>query len=316
MRTIKNLSQILILFSFVFIAISCSDDDDTVAEQKTIAELASETDDLSSLVAALDRADLVTTVDGEGSFTVFAPTNAAFSAFLSANGFNSVDEVPVDVLSNILLNHVISGEFQSGSLTTGYITTNAKEASTGNNISMYINTDNGVRINGASSVVTADIEASNGVIHIVDEVIGLPTLVSFATADASFSTLVAALTRADLTTDFVSVLSGDGPFTVFAPTNTAFADLLAELGVSGLADIDVNTLDAVLKYHVVSGANVLSTMLSDDMGVQTLASSEFTIDLDNGAEIIDNNGRRTEIIVTDVQASNGVVHVIDGVLLP
>ena len=318
MKSIKNLSQWLLIFGFVFSIVACSDDEDPIIneEPQNIAQLASATADLSILVQALDRADLVSVLEGTGPFTVFAPTNAAFGDLLATYGFASLEDIPNDVLTSILLNHVVNGNFQSSGLSTGYVATNATEASTGNNLSLYINTDNGVTLNGISNVTTADVEASNGIVHIVDAVIDLPTVVTFATADNTFSTLVAALTRGDLTTDFVGVLSGEGPFTVFAPTNDAFGSLLTELNLNELGDIPVATLDAVLKYHVVGGANVLSTMLTDDMPVETLAAAEFSIDLDNGAEIVDAQNRRTSIIVTDVQAANGVVHVINNVILP
>ena len=312
-----SLRNFLFLFILAIGMISCGDDEDiTTEDPKTIAELASETSSLSTLVAALERADLVETLNGTGSFTVFAPTNDAFNALLQANGFSGLEDIPVDALTSILRNHVVTGQVLSTQLSTGYVKTNATESTTGNAIDMYINVDNGVTINGTASVTQADITTSNGVVHIVDAVIDIPTVVTFATSDATFATLVQALTRSDLTTDFVSVLSGAGPFTVFAPTNDAFGDLLAELNLSGLGDIDVNTLDAVLKYHVVSGANVLSTDLVDDMPVGTLLASEFMIDLDNGAEIVDANGRRIGMVVTDVQAGNGVVHVVNKVILP
>ena len=316
MNTIKNLGLIAFLFSLILVFPSCSDDDEMSSGDMNIAQLAADTDQLSILVSALDRADLVSVLEGDGPFTVFAPTNDAFSQLLSENGFSGLDDIPVEDLTSILLNHVITGEFNSGDLSTGYIQTNATEATTGNNINAYVNLASGVVINGESTVVSADIEASNGVIHIVDNVIELPTVVTFATVDNTFETLTAALTRNGLPTDFVNVLSGDGPFTVFAPTNEAFTDLLTELNASGLGDIDAATLDAVLKYHVVAGANVLSTSLTDDMMVETLANADFRIDLDNGAEIIDANDRVSDIIVTDVQASNGIVHVINKVILP
>jgi uncharacterized surface protein with fasciclin (FAS1) repeats len=315
MKSIKSIGMWFLLLGLVTMT-SCGDDEDPVTEDKSIATIATETASLSILVEALQKADLVSVLDGTDNYTVFAPTNDAFGDLLTANGFDSLDDVPTETLRSILLNHVVNGTVLSSALTTGYVKTNATEATTGNNLDLYINTDGGVRLNGVSSVTTPDISASNGVVHIVNAVIGLPTVVTFATADNTFGTLVAALTRSDLTTDFVGVLSGNGPFTVFAPTNDAFGDLLTELGAAGLGDIDVNTLDAVLKYHVVNGANVLASTLTDDMTVTSLQSSDFTIDLDNGAEIVDANGRRAGIIVTDVQSSNGVVHVINKVLLP
>ncbi|MGA0233738.1 MAG: fasciclin domain-containing protein, partial [Saprospiraceae bacterium] len=193
MDLFKNLSKFLVIFSIAIFAVSCGDDDEpTTSGDPTIAELASDTDNLSILVAALDRADLVSTLNGDGPFTVFAPTNEAFENFLATNGFNSLEDIPVDVLSSVLLNHVVSGSVSSSQLTTGYIETAATEATSGNNINMYVNTTNGVTLNGTSQVTQADIAADNGIVHVVNEVIGLPSVVTFATADNTFSTLVAA----------------------------------------------------------------------------------------------------------------------------
>jgi len=172
-------------------------------------------------------------------------------------------------------------------------------------------------LNGISNVTAADISVSNGVIHAVDVVIDLPTVVTFATADATFENLVAALTRQDQP-DFVSILStpfgtNPAPFTVFAPTNDAFADLLAELGVNDLSDIDTATLTATLNMHVIAGANVRAEDLVD--GMATTLGGDIIIDAGN-AVITDPNGRMSNIIVVNVQASNGVVHAIDKVILP
>ena len=180
------------------------------------------------------------------------------------------DNLKLLLLQNYLnLYNVISGDIESTDLANigrGYSNTSATGPG-GNNLSIYFDATNGVTFNGISSVSTADVDASNGVVHIVNAVIGLPTVVDFALADSDFTTLVAALTRDDLTTDYVSVLStpngtAPAPFTVFAPTNTAFGDLLVELGANGLEDIDEPTLNATLSYHAVAGANVRSSDLS------------------------------------------------------
>ena len=179
-----------------FVSTSCSSDDDssTPAVDNTITGIASRTANLSTLVSALNRAGLATTLQGSGPFTVFAPTNEAFATFLTANGYANIDAVPVAALKEILLNHVVNGENLSTSLSTGYVKTLAKgAASTTNTLSMYINTSSGVRINGVSSVTTADIDASNGVVHIVNAVIGLPTVVTHTVANPDFDTLEAAL---------------------------------------------------------------------------------------------------------------------------
>lgn len=148
-----------------------------------------------------------------------------------------------------------------------------------------------------------------------DEVPELKNIVELAQGTEDLSILVQALTTEGLTTDFVAVLSGDGPFTVFAPTNAAFADLLTELGAESLADVPVETLEQVLLYHAVSG-KVMAGSLSEGQTVTTLQTGTFTIGLEGGAKITDENGRVSNIIATDVEASNGVVHLIDKVILP
>ena len=324
MKNLLKLSKLTFLLFVGFSIQSCSDDDDDVTTPtgpSNIVEIAMDTPDLSNLVAALSVADgnLVDVLSG-GEFTVLAPTNEAFETFLAANGFMSLSEVPTDVLSNILLNHVISGTINSTNLVdagSGYSTTNASNMD-GDNLSLYFDTSSGVTFNGISSVVAADIVASNGIVHVVDEVIGLPTVVTFAVSNPAFSTLVAALTTEGLSVDIVSILSSSdepSPFTVFAPTNDAFGSLLAELGLNALGDIPVDILEATLGTHVAPEANVRSTDLVDGMSVNTI-SSTITVSLSDGAKLIDSNGRESNIVAVDIQAYNGVVHVIDNVLLP
>ena len=324
MKNLLKLSKLTFLLFVGFSIQSCSDDDDDVTTPtgpSNIVEIAMDTPDLSNLVAALSVADgnLVDVLSG-GEFTVLAPTNEAFETFLAANGFMSLSEVPTDVLSNILLNHVISGTVNSTNLVdagSGYSTTNASNMD-GDNLSLYFDTSSGVTFNGISSVVAADIVASNGIVHVVDEVIGLPTVVTFAVSNPAFSTLVAAMTTEGLSVDIVSILSSSdepSPFTVFAPTNDAFGSLLAELELNALGDIPVDILEATLGTHVAPEANVRSTDLVDGMSVNTI-SSTITVSLSDGAKLIDSNGRESNIVAVDIQAYNGVVHVIDNVLLP
>ena len=327
MKTLTAFKKLSLLVLVAVFTLSCSSDDDATTPvvvtpgPESITEIAEASDGLTSLVAALQRANLAETLDGPGPFTVFAPSNDAFATFLADYEFARLEDVPVEVLTQVLLNHVISGEATSGSLSTGYGKTLATETTSGENLSIFIDTNGGVTLNGISSVTEADIDASNGVIHLVDAVIGLPTVVDFALADSStFSILVEALTRNDLTTDYVSVLStangtDPAPFTVFAPTNDAFAALLVELGFSGLGDIDEPTLNTVLSYHAVAGANVLAGDLMDDMAVPTLGG-DITASVTGGPVLTDGNGRRINIIVTNVQAANGVIHAIDRVIMP
>lgn len=317
MRTFKKLLTIL---TVVALLQSCNDND--TAPSNTIADLAIASPNLSSLVAALQRADLVATFQGTTEYTVLAPTNDAFDAFLAANNFASLEDVPVALLKEVLMNHVISGGIQSPSLSTGYANTLATSAASNSPMSIFIDTSSGIKFNGVSNVILnqANIIADNGVIHVVDAVIGLPSVVDFALADPNLSILVAALTRSDLTTDFVSILStptgtAPAPFTVFAPDNTAFANVLAELNLTMLSQIPVQTLDTTLKYHVIGGTNALDSSLSDNLTLNTLAGP-ITANVSNGATLTDANNRVSTITATNIQANNGVIHTLNKVILP
>jgi uncharacterized surface protein with fasciclin (FAS1) repeats len=312
----KLLFSMILALSATLVFTSCKEDEENTP--KTIAETAQNTSNLSSLVAALNRAGLVDALNADGPFTVFAPTNEAFSAFLSANGFANLEAVPVNVLQQVLLNHVVSGEIRAAGVPTeGYVKTLATFGNTTSNLSILAQKNaSGVSINKDVKVITADVLASNGVVHIVDKVIGLPTVVNHALNNANFSTLVAALTRPGLGVDYVEILSGAGPFTVFAPTNAAFGALLTELNLTSLDQVDNATLNAVLQYHVVNGANVLAGQLTNGQEVTTFGGGKFSINLTGGAKIVDARNRTTNIIITDVQGSNGVVHAIDRVILP
>ena len=324
----KTFKKSILLVLLMIVTFACSDDDETIVtpEPLTIVDKALATPELSNLVAALQAADgdLVSILSGDGPFTVLAPTNEAFDTFLANNNFSSLNDVPTDILAQVLLNHVISGNITSSDLVAadaGYANTNATGAG-GNPMSIYFNTIDGVRFNNVSSVEMADIEASNGVVHIVNEVIGLPTIVDFALADPTFETLVAALTRSDLTFDYVTTLStpngtSPAPFTVFAPTNTAFGELITELNINSLADIDEPTLKATLDYHAVAGSNVRSDILTNNMLVSTLGGN-ITVNIDDSgsATLTDANDRISNIIAVNVQAVNGIIHAIDKVILP
>ena len=308
----------LILSSALFVSCDNDDDDNNEVVNPNIVEFASSDANFSILVDAVVKAGLDDDLSSDGPLTVFAPTNAAFEAFLSAKGFASLDDVPADVLAAILTNHVVAGRGASTDLSNGYVPS-ISATSFGSNIptSLYINIDNGVTINGTSKVTTADVEVSNGIIHVIDVVIDLPTVVTFAVSNPNFSSLVAALTASGNTIDFVSVLSGEGPFTVFAPTNDAFQALLdSNADWNSVNDIPTAVLEEVLLYHVTDAGNVRSTDLSDGFTVPTLANESFTIDLTANPPVINAFANTANIVATDVQASNGVIHVIDSVIIP
>lgn len=318
----SNLKRIALGTFLSLSAIACNNDDDAVVipepESNSIVDIVESSANYSSLNAALEVAGLKATLDGDTKFTVFAPNNAAFSEFLSDNNFPNLSAVPVDVLTQVLLNHVLVGENRASNLSTGYVETASTSSPGENNLSMYIEVGDNVVINGISTVTQADIVADNGVIHAVNSVIGLPDITTFALADPTFEILVAALTRDD-SFNFVSILQtqdAPAPFTVFAPTNDAFVDFLDEFGFMSLGDVPGDALASALSYHVVTGANVRSEDITDGMVVTSFEGGDFVINTTGGVTITDENDRISNVVATDVQATNGVIHVIDTVLFP
>lgn len=310
MKKLLKLVAVVLIVTFIS---SCSDDD-SIIETNTIVDVAVN-NNLSSLVAAVTKADLADTLSGSGSFTVFAPTNAAFQALLDSNAnWSSIDDIPVETLRSVLLFHVLNGTVASSDLSDTYVST----LSTGPNdeaISLQVEVTGGVEFNGDANPVVVDVNASNGIVHVIDKVMLPPNVVTLALNNAGFTSLVAALTDSRHTTDFVAVLSGAGPFTVFAPTNAAFQALLdSNTEWNSVADIPVATLEVVLLYHVVNEANVQSGQLSN--GDVTTLGGTITIDLTNGAQIVTSSDQTVNIIITDVQGTNGVIHAVDTVLLP
>lgn len=253
-----------------------------------------------TLSVALARTGLARTVATQ-RLTLFAPTDVAF-AKLGLYPWN-ISKVPN--LKQILLYHVVKGVVYSNQLSNGFVPTL-------NGAAVEINLDNGVKVNDAN-VIKADLRARNGVIHVIDKVLFPPdkNLVELALSfDPEFSILVQAVIKAGL----ADVLATGGPFTVFAPTNDAFIALLSELDANSLDDIPVDLLTNVLLYHVVEGRVFSSDLVS---GSITTLNGEFQLDV-NSLTITDANGRVAGLVadLLNVQASNGVIHVIDRVILP
>lgn len=309
-----------LLTASLFLFTSCEEDlvdpVDPTPETKDIVGTAMDAENLSILVDALTQADLVSALQGDGPFTVFAPTNDAFQALLDSNDdWNSLSDIDNATLANVLKFHVIEGSVKAAGLTDSYVPTLAAGPNM-ESISLKIDVTGGVLFNGSANPVTTDIETTNGTVHIIDQVMLPPSVVDIAANNESFSILVSALTRSDLTFDYVDFLSQAGPFTVFAPTNDAFVALLdSNPDWNGLEDIPTATLQAVLDYHVV-GANVQADELADDQEVMTVGGAFVTVDLSSGAKLETTSGQSVNIIITDVQGANGVVHAVDQVLLP
>lgn len=266
---------------------------------KTIVDIAVADGRFTTLVAALQAADLADTLAGEGPFTVFAPTDDAFAKLPTGTVEALLADIPA--LSNILLYHVVSGDEKAASVVAMEKLTTLQ----GKDVMVKLDGDK-VFLNDAQVTIT-DIQASNGTIHVIDTILLPPTntIVDAAVNDGRFTTLVAALGAANL----VDTLKGEGPFTVFAPTDDAFAKLPAGTVEALLADIPA--LTDILLYHVASGKLMASDVVASDY-LTTLQGESARISSDMGKAMIND----VEIIITDIETDNGIIHVIDSVILP
>jgi uncharacterized surface protein with fasciclin (FAS1) repeats len=256
---------------------------------------------------AIARAGLANELnDPKFAYTLFAPTDEAFAA-IGLGTKHAISNVPIEKLKAILLYHVLGSKVLAAQVPSTYT-----ELTMLNNLKSYIiRNGNHAYING-TPVVSADIAAKNGVIHAIDRVLLPPAgnIVEVAAANPNFTYLVAAVQTAGL----VDALSGAGPLTVFAPTNQAFIDA----GFPTIASIEAapaSALIPILTYHVVAGWTFSSDLMNGQM-LNMLSGGMTTISLSNGAQIDGANSAPSNIIQTDVMATNGVIHAIDRVLLP
>ena len=274
------------------------------SQQSDIIETAVAAGQFKTLAAALKAGGLVQALKGKGPFTVFAPTDEAFSKVPKKTLEMLLRPENKAKLVAILKYHVVSGKVMASQVMT------LKNATTLKGSSVAVQFDKKkktVSIDGAR-VVKADIVCSNGVIHVIDKVIlPRPDLVDTAVKAGSFKTLAAAAKAAGL----LKALKGDGPFTVFAPTDEAFAKLPEGTVENLLLPENKDKLVAVLKYHVVAG-NVLAADVVKLKKAKTLQGSEVKVRVDDGKVMIDN----AQVLKADVLAGNGVIHVIDSVILP
>jgi transforming growth factor-beta-induced protein len=297
----KSLLSLSILVVVTLVLAACTPDATETPQPQTIVDIAVADGRFTTLVAALQAADLVETLSGDGPFTVFAPTDDAFAKLPAG----TVDALLADIpaLTDILLYHVVPGEL----LADDVVLLDKAETLLGENIMIKVQ-DGNVFINDSLVVIT-DIVADNGVIHVVDTVLQTPgklgTLFDVAMADGRFTTLVAAVQEAGLVED----VSGEGPFTVFAPTDDALAKLPAGTFDALLADIP--TLIDILLYHAVPG-EVLAEQVVTLNSAKTFNGKFLEIKVIDGNVFINDS----QVIATDIMADNGVIHAIDTVLVP
>jgi transforming growth factor-beta-induced protein len=280
---------------------------------ETIVDIAVGNPAFSTLVTAVKAAGLAETLSGKGPFTLFAPTNEAFAALPKGTVEKLLKPENRDLLRKVLTYHVVSGDLMAKDLRSGQVATAA-----GSSVAVQV-TQQGVKVNNAN-VIKADVDAKNGVIHVIDRVLLPPelmptapvatqptqTIVQIAAGNPNFSTLVTAVQAAGL----AETLSGQGPFTLFAPTNAAFAALPKGTVEKLLKPENRDLLRKVLTYHVVSGDLMAKDLRSGK--VATVEGASVAVHVRNRGISVNN----AKVVKADVDAKNGVIHVIDRVLLP
>ncbi len=295
---------------------SCKKDDDPIPVTNTITDVVVGNASFSVLKEAVVKANLTTTLSGTGPFTVFAPDNTAFSnAGITSTTVTALSSAQ---LSELLLYHTIGAKILAAGVPAG---PSAKVVTAGGDSVFVTSNASGVYVNGIK-VAAADIAADNGVIHKLSKALNKPSGSIVATAQAAGSgldSLVKAIVRANNgpggNPGLISLLSS-ATITVFAPSNAAFTQLLGALGINNIDNIPMPTLLAVLSYHVVAGRAFSSDLKAGSLPM--LAGGNTTVSLTSGATIKGNgNGTNaSNIIATNIMCRNGVVHVIDRVLLP
>ena len=328
----KKLAGFVSMAVLAFTVVGCSDSESPAAPSPitapasgsslpTIAGVATSNANFTTLVSALSKAGLVSTFSGAGSFTVFAPTNAAFDAAAASligpgkTGPDLVNALDVATLTAVLKYHVV-GDAR-----------NAQAVLASSQIVMLDGNAAAIALKSGSpyiqnaKITSTDIQASNGIVHVIDAVILPPslaksastsdqTIAAIAAGNPDFSTLVAALSRAGL----VQVFNGTQKFTVFAPTNAAFDDAATLLhfrnGAEMVAQLDLKTLTAVLTYHVLGGELLAKDVVVAD-NLKMLDGNFADVSVRGGQAFIDN----VKIAATDIRASNGVIHVLTGGLM-
>lgn len=287
-----------LLFSF-----GCSEDDPAPMppEEESIIDIASGDQQFSMLVAAIQRADLVDDLSAAGPFTVFAPTDQAFTDA----GITDVSAIPEDELRDILLYHVVNGQVLANQVSTGEVPTLLEGA----NLNVVVNAGT-ITINEETTVISEDIDASNGVIHVIDGVL-MPeeesnSIADIVMGDDDFSILLAAVLAADLD----EALLEQGPFTVFAPTDDAMTAFLTDNGLTAEELLQSPDLASILSYHVVEGEVPSSAVMAGS--VDSFEGSPFFISIDPDDDVWINGNAR--VVTTDIEADNGIIHVLDYVI--
>ncbi|MEL6190794.1 MAG: fasciclin domain-containing protein [Bacteroidota bacterium] len=291
----------------------CLNTDDPAADLPSIATLIADNGELTQLERALEITNLTSVLDETGGATIFAPNDFAFAEFVARQGFNSMDEIPVDVLRNVLLYHVFSGKADIVTIGTGYYQTNNTEGPNGTAVvTLIIRRNDQTRLNEEATVVVEDIEGRNGYVHIVNDVLTPPNLSEIFAVNEAFSVFVEGINRIGRP----DLLLSDRPITVFAPPDEAFEEFFDNSDTySNIGEIPLDRLEDLILHHFIgefkSGDDLSEDVVGGTALYTTFAGDSLFIAGQSRNLTVDN---RAIFISVNINGTNGVTHFVDKVL--
>lgn len=328
MKSVK-LFRLLVLSGLISFGVACSDDDEDDVQPAnnnnnnnesgvTISEQIAATAELDSLEVALAHIGLNSTLESAGNYTVFAPSNQAFQALLQEHSVQRVSHIPDTTLMDLLQYHISSqAEYMAADLSGQmYIESMNSSGPDNSQLSIQVNgSGSNVVLNGEATITDADIDASNGVLHVIDNYIDKPTILTFLEVDGRFDSLLVIVK--DNNYNYENAFSS-GMKTLFAPSNQACAAYISASPYAKMDDIPLATKPTILNYHYTNNVNLRSDQMSQDQEITSVQGNKLIIDLTNGIELetVSSSQGNVNVSVTDIQATNGVLHIVDEVLLP
>jgi len=287
--------------AMIFLFWSCEKKEQN--DEENIVEVLSSDSNLSTMVAALKYGKIGTLLENFYPFTVFAPTNAAFDELFVNLGVSGIEDLSSESLDSILLYHLLVGEVQDNLFVNRFVNT----LSTGPDSQAIVMLMNGEEstLNVDATITGFNIMASNGVIHVIDKVLTIPTISDILNMDGNYKVFIRAMVIAEMD----SILSAKGPYTIFAPTDDAFEDLFTDLGMSGIDDMTKEQLIPILQFHIAHG-----NFESSDLNYATISTLNGDVVVDLSTSFVINSS--ANILEINLQGKNGVIHSINKVLIP
>jgi transforming growth factor-beta-induced protein len=303
MKNKKNYIKIFpVLGITILFLISACDKKEPDLGQNLVDVLSADSD-LSTMVAAIKYGNLGPILEYYSAFTVFAPTNAAFEEYFGNLGVSSVEDLSTETVDSILLYHLLPGAIEGSSFSNGFVST--LSAGPDSRAMVMLMSGYNSTLNKDANITGFNIMASNGIIHVIDKVLTLPTIYNIVNMGGDYRRFIEAMSKAEMD----SILVAKGPYTIFAPTDDAFDDLFIEQGISGIDEMSKEQLVPILKFHIAQG-----NYSSNNLIYATIVTLNGNLDADLSSSFVVNGN--ANVLDFNLQGKNGVIHSINKVLIP